>query len=150
MGPHSNVYCNPSCSKIGCSAFCTTSSLVLQSLLQCSYQITLNAPKHAPLFTFTSSSSFNLFSHLPTFPQHSLVLFLPSSTFRSTQTSTAARMKIHGGPPDAHGGCSKFFCAKVALGPPLGEPCAYLARPQSRLNLWLRMFSRPVFVLVFV
>ena len=74
VGPHSNVYCNPSCSKIGCSVFCTTSSLVLQKLLQCSCQITLNAPKHAPLFAFTFSSSFNLFSHLPTFPQHSLVL----------------------------------------------------------------------------
>ena len=33
------------------------------------------------------------------------------------------------------------------LGRTLG---AYLARPQSHLNLWLRMFSRPVFVLVFV
>ena len=28
----------------------------------------------------------------------------------------------------------------------LGEPCAYLARPQSRVNFWLRIFSCPIFV----
>ena len=28
----------------------------------------------------------------------------------------------------------------------LGEPCAYLARPQSRVSFWLRIFSCPIFV----
>ena len=49
-----------------------------------------------------------------------------------------------------YGGCAKFFCTKMALAPALGEPCAFLAQPLSRLTFWLSIFSCPVFVLVFV
>ena len=49
-----------------------------------------------------------------------------------------------------YGGCAKFFGTKMALAPALGEPCAFLARPQSRLNFCLSIFSCPVLVLVFV
>ena len=65
-------------------------SLILQSLVQCSCQ--MNAPKNAPCLHshLAVPSIFSLI--FQTFPQHSLVLILPSSTFRSTQTSTAAKM----------------------------------------------------------
>ena len=48
------------------------------------------------------------------------------------------------------GGCAQFFCTKLALGLALGEPCAFLSRPQSRLSFGLGIFSCPVLVLVFV
>ena len=47
-------------------------------------------------------------------------------------------------------GRSKILLPESGLGPALGEPCAYLARPQSRVSFWLRMLSCPVFVLVFL
>ena len=49
-----------------------------------------------------------------------------------------------------YGDCAKFFCTKMALAPALGEPCEFLARPQSRLSFWLSIFSFPLFLLVFV
>ena len=49
-----------------------------------------------------------------------------------------------------YNGCAKFFSTKMALAPALGEPGAFLARPQSRFNFCLSIFSCPVLVLVFV
>ena len=40
----------------------------------------------------------------------------------------------------ACGGCATLFCTKIALAPALGEPCAFLARPQSRLIFRFCMF----------
>ena len=45
-----------------------------------------------------------------------------------------------------YGGCAKFFCTKMTLAPALGEPCAFLVRPRSRLMFVLSMFSCRVFV----
>ena len=62
--------------------------------------------------------------------------------------ASAARLKWFQVVPS--GGCAKFFCAKVALAPALGEPCAFLARPQYCLIFRFCMFSCPVFVRNFV
>ena len=49
------------------------------------------------------------------------------------------------------GGCrAKFFGTKMALAPALGEPCAFLARPQSRLSFWSNILSCHALMLVFV